>query len=149
MRLSSRFFMLPLIALPFFCSSCLLDDPAKLELGRDYNGTTHHVMDVTDSFKINDPLVLQLDNGKAFNVDSVEMTLFTGTKGSHLSAPLFSQKFHVKSTDRNLIIRGPVNTPITARNFLRTSEVGKYYMEFKNGATVITGIDLSLHNSKE
>jgi len=145
----SSLFLLPLIALSLICTSCLLDDPAKLELGRDYNGTTHHVMDVTQSFKLNDPLVLQLDNGKNFGVDSVEMRLYTGTKAAHSASPTFAQKFRVKPTDRNLIVRGPVTNPIIARNFLKTNEIGSYFLEFTNGTQVITDAELSLHNSKE
>lgn len=125
---------------------CLSEEPAHIEFGKDFNGYQNKVMDTTSAFKLNDPFMLQLYNGKEFGVDSVDMVL---KEGSVSGATLLERKVRVKSNSRDLVIRGTQNDPLTARGFLRTSKVGDYTLIFSLNGQMIAQKQLSLHNSKE
>lgn len=146
MLVKNRTLLIGFLSFAFF--SCMTDEPAHIELGKDYNGYASRIMDTTSSFKLNDPFTAQLYNGKEFGVDSVRMIVSAGSLTS--KGPILSDRMiRVKSNSRDLIIRGTQNDPLSARGFLKTSKVGKYVIEFRLGSQTLAQKELSLHNSKE
>jgi hypothetical protein len=139
---------LVLFSLSQILSGCLEGKPPHIETGRDFNGYERRVMDTLSEFKINETMNIQLYNESSFDVDSIELRLYAGTTAAH-AEPLFTQKVSVNPNSQDLIIRGSQNKPLSARGLLRTSKVGAYYLEFRNGPLVIAGKDIQLHNSKE
>lgn len=127
---------------------CFSDDPPHIELGHAFNGYDSRVMDTTSSFKLNEPFGLQVYNSKAFEMDSIEMSLYAGTVAQK-GALQFSRKVRVNPKSRDLVIRGTSGDPLTARGFMRTSKPGDYVIEFKLSDGSVVQKQFSLHNSKE
>ena len=131
-----------------FLCGCLSGEPARLELGHDFDGYTKRVIDTASSFKINDQFAMQLFNGAKFEVDSVKVSLFKGTAEAKIVL-VFSQKIPVNPNGTDLVVRGPSSNPLSVRGFLRTSTPGSYYLEFSSADRIIAGKTIQLHNSKE
>lgn len=146
MLIKNRTLLIGFFAIAFF--GCMTEEPAHIELGKAFNGYANRVMDTTSSFKLNDPFMAQLYNGKEFGVDSVRMIVSAGSLTN--KGPILSDRMvRVKSNSRDLIIRGTQNDPLSARGFLKTSKVGNYVIEFKLGQQTLAQKELSLHSSKE
>jgi len=132
----------------FLLAGCLGDEPARIEIGHDYDGYTKRVIDTTSSFKINEPLAMQLFNGTKFGVDSVKVSLFKGTADAKTTL-VFSDKIPVNAASTDLVIRGQRSNPLSVRGFLHTNAPGSYYLEFSSTDRIIAGKNIQLHNSKE
>ncbi|HSQ40651.1 MAG TPA: hypothetical protein VLM37_00055 [Fibrobacteraceae bacterium] len=119
-----------------------------IEFGHDYNGYARRVMDTTSDFHLNDPFTMQVFNEGEFQSDSLEIVVYRGTAAMH-GELLFTQKIMVQPNSKDMIVRGTSNKPLSARGFLRTSAVGSYFLEARDGDRFIAGKELKLHNSKE
>jgi len=107
---------------------------SKVVLGHEWNATAKVVADTTTTFKANDIIVIQMDNGnKPFKSTEVELRIYQG----ETDRILFKRSQPVKSTDAKAVVKGPDNKPLMAREILRTSTPGIYRIAFAVGDSVI------------
>jgi len=106
----------------------------RVVLGHEWNATAKVVADTTSTFKANDIIVIQMDNGnKPFKSTEVELRIYQG----ETSRILFKRAQPVKNTDAIAVVKGPDNKPLLAREILRTATPGIYRIAFAVGDSVI------------
>lgn len=134
-----NFLFFAVFALAFFACGALETEP-KIVLGHEWNATAKVVADTTSVFKPNDIIVIQMDNGKPFTSDSVEMRVYKG-ESDHI---LFKRAQSVKKNDSKATFKGPDSEPLIVRKLLRTSAPGTYRIAFAANDSIILEKTLEL-----
>ncbi|MDR2580473.1 MAG: hypothetical protein LBC85_05710 [Fibromonadaceae bacterium] len=102
----------------------------RILLGREWNESAKVVADTASQFKANDIIIIQMQNGKRFPVQEVELRVYLG----ETDKVLFRRSKAVRKNDAEVIFRGP---EMTARNLLRTSTPGIYRIAVAAGDSII------------
>jgi len=133
----------------FFALVFLACNPTEYEprivLGHEYNATAKVVADTTSTFRPNDIIVIQMDNGnRPFQAAEVELRIYQGETGDRI---LFKRAIPVKNVDSKAVAKGPDSKPLTTREILRTSTPGIYRVAFAVGDSILLYKKMELVNS--
>jgi len=133
-------FLLPalFIATLFACKAG--ESEPKIVLGHEWNATAQVVADTTSVFKANDIIVVQMDNGKPFPGENVELRIYQGES----DRITFRRITAVKKNEAKVTIKGPDSKPLTARELLRTSTPGTFRIAFAMGDSIMLEKKLEL-----
>jgi len=115
----------------FACN--LAETEPKIVLGREWNAKAQVVADTTSQFRANDAILVQMDNGKPFPGEHVELRVYQG----ETDRILFKRNSTVKRSEAKLTIKGPESKPLMASELLRTSTPGTYRIAFAVGDSVL------------
>jgi len=97
------FALLAFFALTFFACNPTEYEP-RIVLGREYNATAQVVADTTSKFRLNDVVVVQMDNGnKPFHAEKVELRIYQG----ETDRILFRYSILVKNIDAKATLTMP------------------------------------------
>jgi hypothetical protein len=110
----------------------------KVILGREWNTTAEVVADTVSQFKAKDRIVIQMDNGKPFPAQEVELRVYQ----HETNRILFKRASPVKSNQSKLSLN--IAHPITAAEILRTPTPGAYRIAFAIGDSIIAEKKLEL-----
>jgi hypothetical protein len=129
-------FSIPFLIVLFACNSVETDP--KVVLGKEWNQTAEIVADTTSQFRASDRIVIQMDNGKPFPSQEVELRVYQHES----NRLLFKHASPVKSNQSKLSLN--IVHPIEASKILRTSTPGPYRIAFAIGDSIIAEKKLEL-----
>jgi len=133
-----RYFIFLAFLAIFACEA--METEPKILLGREWNATAKTVADTTSQFKLNDPIIIQMDNGKPFKNLAVEMRIYQGES----DRVLYKHTVQVKNNDSKAILKGPEAKPLKAREILHSSTPGTYRVAFVDGDSLLLEKKLEL-----
>lgn len=134
-----KFFLLAMFMVTFFACNLAETEP-QIVLGREWNAKAQVVADTTSQFKANDAILVQMDNGKPFPGEFVELRVYQG----ETDRILFKRNSTVKRSEAKLTIKGPDSKPLKAGELLRTSTPGTYRIAFAVGDSILLEKKLEL-----
>jgi len=117
-----------------------METEPKILLGREWNATAKTVADTTSQFKLNDPIIIQMDNGKPFKTLEVQLRIYQGES----DRVLFKHTVQVKNNDSKAVLKGPEAKPLKAREILHSSTPGIYRVAFVDGDSLLLEKKLEL-----
>jgi hypothetical protein len=129
-------FSIPFLIVLFACNAA--ETEPKVILGKEWNQTAEVVADTASQYKAKDRIVIQMDNGKPFPSQEIELRVYQ----HETNRILFKRASPVKSNQSKLSLN--IVHPITAGEILRTSTPGAYRIAFAIGDSIIAEKRLEL-----